>query len=180
MKRFWPAWRRSQAASETDDSRRGLLRGLVGAVGGGALALGGAGGARQARAQDPLAMPGDEPEVKILYQLNKGDPEYQGHIVHSASVVLQNYDNQVGIVVECFGPGIHILLQEPGRPVEPEVRERVQSLSAYGVKFHACGETLKALGLGKDALVDEAVYVDSGVVDMVELQRQEGYYYVAW
>ena len=177
MKRFWQAWRQAARANEADDARRGLLRGLAGMVGGGALALG---GARSARAQDPLAMPGDEPDVKILYQLNHNDPEYQGHIVHSASVVLQHYDNQVGIVVECFGPGIHILLKEPGRPVAASIRERVRSLSAYGVKFHACGETLKALGLGKDAIIDEATYVDSGVVDMVELQRQEGYYYVAW
>lgn len=177
MKRFWQALRRPLAAAEADDSRRGLLRGLVGAAGGGALALG---GARSARAQDQLAFPGDEPDVKVLYQLNHGDPEYQQHIVHSASVVLQHYDNQVGIVIECFGPGIHLLLQEPGRPVAPEVRERVRSLSAYGVSFHACGETLKALGLDKDALIDEATYVASGVVDMVELQRQEGYYYVAW
>ncbi|MEF8793441.1 DsrE family protein [Thiohalorhabdus sp.] len=177
MERFWPAWRRSHANSEADESRRGLLRGLIGTMGGGALALG---GARTAQAQDPLAMPGDEPEVKVLYQLNKGDPEYQGHIVHSASVVLQHYDNRVGIVIEVFGPGIHILLQEPGRPVDPAIRERVTSLSAYGVKFHACGETLKALGLDQEALIDEAIYVDSGVVDMVELQHQEGYYYVAW
>ncbi|HKJ71841.1 MAG TPA: DsrE family protein [Gammaproteobacteria bacterium] len=177
MKRFWQCGRRPAAAAETDDSRRGVLRGLVGAVGGGALALG---GGRQARAQDQLAFPGDEPDVKVLYQLNHNDPEYHGHIVHSASVVLQHYDNQVGIVVECFGPGIHLLLKEPGRPVDPDVRERVRSLSAYGVSFHACGETLKALGLDKGDIIDEATYVASGVVDMVELQRKEGYYYVSW
>jgi hypothetical protein len=177
MKRLWQSWRRTAAGEETDGARRGVLRGLVGAVGGGALALG---GSRSARAQDELAFPGEDPEVKVLYQLNHNDPEYQGHIVHSASVVLKHYDNQVGIVVECFGPGIHLLLKEPQRPVDPAVRERVRSLSAYGVAFHACGETLKALGLGKDAIIDEATYVASGVVDMVELQRQEGYYYVAW
>ncbi|HKJ88643.1 MAG TPA: DsrE family protein, partial [Gammaproteobacteria bacterium] len=118
--------------------------------------------------------------VKVLYQLNHNDPEYQHHIVHSASVVLQHYDNQVGIVVECFGPGIHLLLKEPQRPVEHGNRERVRSLAAYGVEFHACGETLKALGLGKEAIIDEATYVASGVVDMVELQRNKGYTYVAW
>ena len=176
MKRFWPVWRRSEAAPEADDSRRGVLRGLVGAVGGGALAL----GARPARAQDPLAMPGDEPDVKVLYQLNKGDPEYQGHIMHSASVVLRHYGDNVGVVIECFGPGIHILLQEPQREVDPDVRERVGSLMDYGVAFHACGETLKALDLGREALIDGAKYVDSGVVDMVDLQRNDGYTYVAW
>lgn len=177
MKRFLRALGRPTAPLDPDNSRRGLLRGLLGAAGGGILA---AGGSRSARAQDQLAFPGDEPDVKVLYQLNHNDPEYQEHIVHSASVVLKHYDNQVGIVIECFGPGIHLLLRDPGRPVSAAVRERVRSLSAYGVKFHACGETLKALGLDQEALIEEAVYVASGVVDMVELQRQEGYYYVAW
>lgn len=157
--------------------RRGLLQGMVGAVGGGVLGL----ITEPARAQgDPLAMPGDEPDVKVLYQFNKGDPDYQGHIMHSASVLLQHYDNQVGIVLECFGPGVNVLLKEPQRPVDPDIRDRVKSLASYGVRFHACGETLKALGLERDALIDEAEYVASGVVDMVELQRQEGYTYVAW
>ncbi|MFA9459702.1 DsrE family protein [Thiohalorhabdus methylotrophus] len=163
---------------DPDAGRRGLLRGLAGTVGGGLLALS---GTRSAPAQqDDLAFPGDEPDVKVLYQLNHAEPEYQRHIVHSASVVLKHYNNHVAIVLECFGPGIHLLLKEPQRPVDPGLRERVRSLSAYGVKFHACGETLKALDLGKEALIDEAVYVASGVVDMVELQRNKGYTYVAW
>lgn len=175
-------WLRGGAKKAADDTeangrRRGLLQGLAGAVGGGVLGL----GAGPARSQgDPLAMPGDEPDVKVLYQFNKGDPEYQGHIMHSASVLLRHYDNQVGIVLECFGPGVHVLLKDPQRPVDPDVRQRVVSLASYGVSFHACGETLKALGLERDALIDEADYVASGVVDMVELQRQQGYTYVAW
>lgn len=174
----WPGWESREAEDGVaDGGRRGLLRGLAGTVGGGVLGL----AAGRAGAQsDPLAMPGDEPDVKVVYQLNRDDSEYQGHIVHSASVLLQHYDNHVGIVLECFGPGIHILLKEPGRPVDPQIRQRVGSLASYGVSFHACGETLKALGLDRSALIDEAEYVPSGVVDMVELQRQQGYIYVAW
>lgn len=173
----WFKPRNAASSGGTDTGRRGVLRGLAGTVGGGLLALG---GTRTAQAQDELAFPGENPDAKVLYQLNRNDPEYQGHIMHSASVVLQNYDNNAAIVVECFGPGIHLLLEEPRSPVDPEVRERIQSLAAYDVKFHACGETLKALGLGKEALIDEATYVASGVVDMVELQNNEGYTYVAW
>ena len=179
MKGFRKAKRSAgEAGGETDSSRRGLLRGMVGAVGGGALALGTSRGARAQ--EDALTFPGEAPEAKVLYQCNKDDPGYQGHIMHSASVLLREYDNNVALVVACFGPGIHLLLKEPGRPVDPDVRERVASLAAYGVKFHACGETLKALGLEADALIDQADYVASGVVDMVELQKNEGYYYVAW
>jgi hypothetical protein len=168
---------RDLSSTGTDTSRRGLLRGLAGTVGGGVLALG---GSRAARAQESgLTFPGEDPEAKVLYQCNRDDPDYQGHIMHSASVLLKHYDNNVALVVECFGPGIHLLLKEPRRPVDPGLRERVASLAAYDVEFHACGETLKALGLEKDALIDEASYVASGVVDMVELQK-EGYTYVAW
>ena len=171
--------RRSPAGdTQPDSGRRGLLRGAAAASGGGLLALA---GARRAQAQDAaLKFPGEEPGVKVLYQFNRADADYQGHIMHSASVVLRHYGDNVGIVVECFGPGIHVLLQEPQREVDPDVRERVGSLMDYGVAFHACGETLKALDLGRDALLDGAKYVDSGVVDMVDLQRNDGYTYVAW
>jgi hypothetical protein len=170
--------RRQAGEQQPDNGRRGLLRGAVAATGGSLLALG---GNREARAQgSALKFPGEEPDVKILYQFNKADADYQGHIMHSASVVLRHYGDNVGIVIECFGPGIHILLKKPQREVDPDVRERVGSLMDYGVAFHACGETLKALDLGKDALIDGAKYVDSGVVDMVDLQREDGYTYVAW
>lgn len=176
--RIFQRRRDDTADGEPDSGRRGLLRGAAAATGGGLLALA---GGREARAQDSaLKFPGEDPDVKILYQFNKGDAEYQGHIMHSASVVLKHYGDNVGIVIECFGPGIHVLLKEPQREVDPDVRERVGSLMDYGVAFHACGETLKALELGKADLIDGAKYVDSGVVDMVDLQREEGYTYVAW
>jgi hypothetical protein len=175
--RIFPLGKQKTGGIEPDPGRRGLLGGAAAATGGGLLALA---GGRRARAQDSLKFPGEEPDVKILYQFNRGDAEYQGHIMHSASVVLRHYGNNVGVVIEAFGPGIHVLLKEPQREVDPDVRERVGSLMDYGVAFHACGETLKALDLGKDALIDGAKYVDSGVVDMVELQRSEGYTYVAW
>ena len=60
--------------------------------------------------------------------------------------------DNITIVVTCFGPGIHVLAKNPTRPVTRKNKQRVKSLADYGVKFHACGNTLKALGWTKDDL----------------------------
>ena len=82
-------------------------------------------------------------------------------------------------MVTCFGPGIHILARRPLRPVSEEIRQRVSSLSHYGVEFHACGNTMKSLNWTRDDLVPFARVVEVGAADLLELQEQ-GYAYLSW
>jgi intracellular sulfur oxidation DsrE/DsrF family protein len=59
------------------------------------------------------------------------------------------------------------------------VRQRVASLAAYGVSFHACGNTMKSLDWGKDDILDFAEIVEIGADDLMTLQEQ-GYSYISW
>ncbi len=166
------------AVPSHDDSRRRLLGGLL--VGGGL----GLFGLRKARAEeasggDEMHFPGDEPEHKVLYQFNKAEPEYQNHVLFSVGAMLRKYGDNIKIVVTCFGPGIHILAKNPGRPVSDEIKERVASLAQYGVEFHACGNTMKSLNWTTDDLLPFAQYVEVGAADLMELQEQ-GYAYISW
>ncbi|MDE2088611.1 MAG: DsrE family protein [Gammaproteobacteria bacterium] len=160
---------------EQDESggRREFLRRLSATAG--VLVVGKAAAAER----EDLRFPGEAPAHKLVYQVNKADPEYLRHILFSIGVMLRKYGDKISLVVSAFGPGIHILAKKPRRPVPKDVRERVASLAEYGVQFHACGETLKSLKWTQKDLLDFATVVDAGADDLMRLQEQ-GYAYISW
>lgn len=170
-----------RATSEPPDGeRRRLLTRLLGGLGLGAIVP------AVVRAEETsketikdLGFPGEDPQYKVVYQFNKAGPDYQEHVLGSVSAMLRKYPDNIGIVVTCFGPGIHILALNPKRPVSQEIRERVSSLNDYGVKFHACGRTLQGLNWTAKDLVPFAQMVDVGAADLMELQKK-GYAYISW
>ncbi|MDA8364693.1 MAG: DsrE family protein [Gammaproteobacteria bacterium] len=168
---------RRKVTGSVSAGRRKVLGGLAAASGLVALgtervALAGSGGGND------LIFPGQRPHNFVVFQFNKADPSYQEHVLFSVSAVLRKFGDDVRIVVTAFGPGIHILLKKPLRPVSKFIRDSVSSLNDYGVEFHACGNTLKALKLTKAAILPFAKYVDSGAVDLMELQKR-GYAYIS-
>ena len=170
--------RESSTARAADLGRRRLLGGL------GALAAGTAGwllGGR-ARAQesaDELRFPGDPAEHKVVYQLNRADPDYHDHVIFSVGEMIRRYGDNVEVAVVAFAEGIHALAKEPERPVSEEIQQRISSLSQYGVDFVACGNTMESLGWGEDDMVDFARVVQVGAAELMELQ-EDGYAYIAW
>jgi len=123
--------------------------------------------------------PGDPTDHNIVYQFNKAEQEYHRAILFSVGEMLRQYNDNVSIVVTVFGPGIHILAKKPLRPVNEETQQRVKSLAEYGVKFHACGNTLKSLGWTAEDIVPFAEVVMVGAADIMELQ-EKGYSYISW
>ncbi|MCB1724249.1 MAG: DsrE family protein [Gammaproteobacteria bacterium] len=154
-----------------DAARRRLFQ-LIGAAGG-LLALG------TARAHHTDTHFDDKSEHQIVYQCNKADNDYLEHILFSVGELIRKHGDNVEIVVACFGPGIHLLGDPPERPVAKELQERASSLSAYGVRFHACKNTMDSLGWTEQNLVSYAVVVPIGVEDMMLLQ-EKGFSYVSW
>jgi intracellular sulfur oxidation DsrE/DsrF family protein len=161
----------------TDPNRRRLLAGLL--AGGGIAALGGARSARSEDEDDDLGFPGEEPGHRVVYQFNQASQDYHDHVLGSVSAMLRTYPDDIHVVVSCFGKGIHILARHPTRPVAEQTRERVKSLSYYGVEFHACGRTMQSLGWSADDLYDFVKVVPVGAADLMELQEQS-YAYIAW
>ena len=120
-----------------------------------------------------------EPTHKVVYQLNKADADYIGSVLFSAGELLRRYGDDIHIVITAIGPGIHLLGKKPGRPIDAEARTRAASLAAYGVEFHACGNTLKSLNWSAADVLDYATVVDVGADDLMRLQEQ-GYAYISW
>ncbi len=157
---------------KTEIPRRRLLQWL-GATTGLALATPRAG----AQSKDPDLF--GEPAHKLVYQFNQADEDYMEHVLFSVGAMLRKYSDNIHLVVTAIGPGLHILGKQPGRPVPKIIRQRVSSLAAYGVSFHACGNTMKSLGWETSDLLDFAEVVEIGADDLMLLQEQ-GYSYISW
>ncbi|WP_455206726.1 DsrE family protein [Kaarinaea lacus] len=162
-------------------SRRKLLGGLLASSG---LFLAGKSKSTQAAetasdANQELRFPGDPADNKVVYQFNQADETYHKAILFSVGAMLRKYGDNIHIVVVGIGPGIHVLAKKPKRPVSNEVRERIASLLQYGVEFHACGNTMKALGWTEKDILESAKIVEVGAADLMELQQQ-GYAYISW
>jgi len=115
----------------------------------------------------------------IVYQCNKADPEYLQHILFSAGELLRKYGDDIEIIVATFGPGLNLLGKHPHRPIPEELQQRASSLSDYGVAFHACGNTMKALHWTDKDLLAFAKVVPIGVDDIMQLQ-EKGFSYLSW
>ena len=120
-----------------------------------------------------------EPEHKLVYQFNRADLDYMEHILFSVGAMLRQHGDNIHLVVTAIGPGIHILAKHPRRPVPQLIRQRVSSLAAYDVSFHACGNTMKSLGWDADDMLEFADIVEIGADDLMTLQEQ-GYSYISW
>ncbi len=132
-----------------------------------------------AEGADNLRFPGDPADNKVVYQFNKGDESYHKSVLFSVGAMLRKYGDNIQIIVVGIGPGIHILAKKPGRPVSEAIRQQVASLLQYGVEFHACGNTMKALKWDAGNILDSVKVVDVGAADLMELQQQ-GYAYISW
>ena len=116
---------------------------------------------------------------KLVYQCNKAEPEYIDHVLFSCGEMLRKYGDDVELIVAVFGPGLHLLGKRPGRPVSKLQQDRVTSLASYGVSFHACGNTMKALNWSDKDLLSIAKVVPIGVDDLMQLQ-EKGFSYFSW
>lgn len=135
--------------------------------------------ATQAAAQKASPV-GDEPRHKLVYQLNRAEPEYQEAIFNSVSAMLKKYVDDVALVVVVWGPGIHLLAKQPKRPVAATLQQRARSMAeAYGVRFVACGNTMHTVGWTQADMLNFAEVEEVGAAAIMELQ-EKGYAYLAW
>ena len=116
-----------------------------------------------------------------------GDPigaVYHINEVDKARGLLANVRNHLRddpitrIVVVANGGGIDWLLKDAvdkgGMPFAPALEE----LSAAGVQFKVCRNTLAARRLGDDAVAAQVGVVQAGVGEIARLQARQGYVYI--
>lgn len=158
-------------------TRRKLLTGFVGAATG--LFVGRHAVAKEAsKSVESLRFPGDPTEHNVIYQLNKSSEMYHDAVLFSVGEMIRKYTDNITVVVTAFGPGIHVVAKIPTRPVSEKNMQTVKSLAEYGVKFHACGNTMDVLGWDKEDLYDFVEIVQVGAADLLEHQ-EKGFAYIS-
>lgn len=117
---------------------------------------------------------------KVAIQVNDNDPKTMNLALNNAKNVADYYKSKrqtVAIEIVTYGPGLH-MLRDDTSPVKQRVAE--MSLAMPELAFAACGNTQANMAKqeGKAVpLVSEARVVPSGVVRLIELQRN-GYAYI--
>ena len=109
-------------------------------------------------------------ETKVVLQISDNDPFKQTLVLNVANNLIKHYGpDQVDVEIVAFGPGLRLLFAENVNT------GRIQSLADNGVRFAACGNTVRNMGkiLGEPpALNKNAVKVSAGVVRIMDLNNQ--------
>ena len=124
----------------------------------------------------PLAGAAQADRMHAVYHLDSGTAQ--------ATAALRNIGNQLeaapatAIVVIGIGDGVDFMLRgsktQGGYPFQLMIEE----LQEKGVRFEACGNTLKTRKIDAEGLADGVIVVDSGMAELTRLQVQEGYAYI--
>ena len=127
-------------------------------------------GAMPSKAADPSMA-----DYKYVLHISDTDAEKQTLILNNASNLLDAYPpGAVDIEVVAYGPGLRLMFADNVNA------QRLDSLSQSGVRFSACGNTLKGMTkvLGEEPRLNKvAKVVPGGIVRIGELAKQ-GYIYV--
>ncbi len=162
----------------------GLSRSAFAAV----VALAGVSAASGAEAQAPSKQAAQtkpaksdvEAKNKVAIQVNQNDKAVMDLALNNAKNVIDYYKEKgetVAVEIVTYGPGLHML-----RADTSPVKERIapMALENPNLRFIACGNTQanQSKAEGKPvSLISEAKVMPSGVVRLMELQKQ-GYAYI--
>ncbi|MGD9829908.1 MAG: DsrE family protein [Hyphomicrobiaceae bacterium] len=117
---------------------------------------------------------------KLVIHVDSNDPATMTLALNNAQNVINHYKRKrERVVVELvtYGPGLH-MYREDSSPVKQRIA--TMSLENPNLKFSACGNTRVGMQKreGKPVkLISEAKVVPSGVIRIMELQKQ-GYAYL--
>lgn len=117
---------------------------------------------------------GKTPEVeplKIIFQLTTDDT-----LAHKALMKqLTNITSvEPGVMIEvvCHGPGLSILQKSKSK-----VQDKIAHFTSKGVTFKACEFSMSERNVPREDILDEAGFVQAGIVHIVKKQK-EGWNYI--
>lgn len=122
----------------------------------------------------PLSVLAEEP-VRVVYHV----PDDQ-----NAMLAMMNASNHlaadpgVKIVVVALSRGVKAFVFGAQDAAGKPYADWVDQLTARGVEFRMCQNTMTALKIAKTDLVDKVQIVPSGVAEIARLQAREGFVYV--
>ncbi|HEY5929612.1 MAG TPA: DsrE family protein [Burkholderiales bacterium] len=113
--------------------------------------------------------------VKVVYHLSDEQ---------SATLAMFNISNHLAadpgakIVLVALSRGVKVFAFGAQDSTSRPFAEWVDQLTAKGVEFRVCQNSMNAYKLSKADLVDKVQVVPSGVAEIARLQNREGYAYI--
>ncbi|MCM2307863.1 MAG: DsrE family protein [Sulfuritalea sp.] len=101
---------------------------------------------------------------RVVFQVNEDDTRKWNTILANINNVQEEL-GRVEITVVAIGPGLGML------KADALTANGVQDAMAAGVRFVACGNTMKSLHLSKDDMIDGIAYARAGYVEIMRLQK---------
>lgn len=117
---------------------------------------------------------------KVAIQVNTNDAATMTLALNNAQNIISFYKQKnetVDVQIVTYGPGLH-MLRDDTSPVKTRVA--TMSLENQNLKFAACANTQQNMAKAENKdikIVSEAKVVPSGVITLMELQKQ-GYAYI--
>jgi len=107
---------------------------------------------------------------RIVFQVNEDDSKKWNTVLSNVSNVQEEL-GKVEVTVVAIGPGLGML------KADALTANRVQDAMAAGVRFVACGNSMQAMHLTRDDMIDKIDYARAGYVEIMRLQQQ-GWTYI--
>jgi len=113
-----------------------------------------------------------EPANRIVLQVSdEGEKKWNAVLGNVRNIQTEVGKDKIAIEVVAYGAGLDMLT------ADSLVANRVEEAMAEGVRFVACGNTMKRRQLGKDDLVAGVEVAQAGIVRLMQRQQQ-GWAYV--
>ena len=107
---------------------------------------------------------------RIVFQVNEDDSKKWNTVLANVNNVQEEL-GKVEVTVVAIGPGLGMI------KADALTANRVQDAMAAGVRFVACGNSMQAMHLTKDDMIDKIDYARAGYVEIMRLQQQ-GWTYI--
>jgi len=109
---------------------------------------------------------------KLVIQVSDADAGKWNLALNNAKNVQQAYGaDKVDVEIVTYGPGIGML------KLDSSIANRIDESKKAGIAIVACQNTMKNMKLTNDDMLPNTSYVPSGVVELMNKQR-EGYAYI--
>lgn len=116
--------------------------------------------------------PSFENPRKWVIKLRVNDKETVNHMLGSVYNVLEEYPvESIKIAVVAYGKGMRVLRKD----YDAHTLSRISSLMDYDVEFVACRNTMETMKWTEDEFIDDLIYVQAGIAELIEKQA-DGYY----
>ena len=111
---------------------------------------------------------------RVVMHLNSGDEKAQRGALNNIRNLYQELGRErLTVELVAHGPGLTLLTKKDSKLAD----EVAQLKTSYGVEFTACSNTMKAMSLTRDDLVEQVDRTVPAMVRLMELQEQ-GWAYI--